>query len=147
LNRETVCQNSGRTSRGVESAAEEGQWDDQQQRYNLELFEVLGPDADDEAEEAECDGGKDQEEQHQEGMLDREVHEQVGGDQDDQTQYQGLGGGGADVADHHFQVGHRGGEDFVDVAGEPGKKMPKEALVTLWVRSMSMIRPGTMKAP
>jgi len=28
-----------------------------------------------------------------------------------------------------------------------GKKMPKDAFDTLWVSRLSMIRPGTMKAP
>src|SRR5258708_27409537 len=40
----------------IEAAAQERQRRDDEQRHDLQLFEPVGPDADDEAEQAEADG-------------------------------------------------------------------------------------------
>src|SRR5690606_39305738 len=70
----------------VERAAEKDEWRDQQHGDELQLLEVIRPDADDEAEEAEGDCRQHQEEKHQEGVLDLERHKEMRSRKDDQAQ-------------------------------------------------------------
>ena len=58
----------------------------------------------------------DQEPGHPDRMLDLERHEQPRRREDDQTQHDRLGGGGADVADDDFQIGDRRRQHLVDRA-------------------------------
>src|ERR1022692_4454766 len=70
----------------IEAASPEGKRGDDQQRHELQLFEAVGPDADDEADEAERYRRQHEEEDHPERVLDAQRHEESGGRQDDQPQ-------------------------------------------------------------
>ena len=105
----------------IKGAAEKGQRRDQQGRHEGELFEALGPDADDEAEQAEGQAGQHQERQHDERMLDMERHEKGGGCEDDQAEHDRLGRRRADKADHHLHRGDGCRKQLVDRAGEFGE--------------------------
>jgi len=48
---------------------------DDEERYGLELLETVGPDPDDEANEAEGHRGQHEEEDHPERMLDPQRHQ------------------------------------------------------------------------
>ena len=102
----------------VEAAAEEGQRRHHQQRHQLQLLEVVRPDADDEAEQAEGHRGEQQERQHPQRMLDLERHEQPRGDQDDQAQDDRLARRRAHVAGDDLEWRHRRRQDLVDRAHE-----------------------------
>ena len=74
----------------VERPAEEHERRDDQQRHQLQLFEVARPDSDDEAQQREADAGQHKERQHPERMLDLEIDEEERGDEDDQADEQAL---------------------------------------------------------
>ncbi len=102
----------------IERAAEEGQRSDDQHRDHLQLLEVVGPDADHEAEQAEGEGDQHQECQHPDRMLDAQRHEEGGGCQDDEADHDRFRRRGADVADDDLQGRDGGREDLVDGADE-----------------------------
>ncbi len=57
-----------------------------EQRHQLQLLEVVRPDAEDEAEQAEAHRGQQQEAHHPQRVLDAQRHEEGGGDEDDQAE-------------------------------------------------------------
>src|SRR3546814_3456402 len=67
------------------------------------LLEPLGPDADDEAEQAECDRGQQQEGDHRHRMRDMQRYEQRGGREEDQHEHHRFGCRRADEAHHHLE--------------------------------------------
>src|SRR5579872_5271164 len=116
-----VEQRDGAPARGqhvdrIEAAAEESQRRHDQHRNHLQLFESVGPDADDEAEQAEGDRRQDQEREHQERMMNVQRHEQARGCENYQTEHDRFGGGCADIAEHDFEIGNRRRKDFIDGA-------------------------------
>ena len=68
---------------GIEGAAEERQRRQHEHRYGLQLLEAVGPDADDEAEQAERHGDQYEKGEHPDGMRDLERYEQARRGQDD----------------------------------------------------------------
>src|SRR5207253_5779492 len=90
----------------IEAASQKGQRSDDQQWYELQLFETVGPDADDEADETERYRREHEKENHPQRMRDSERHEQSGGRQDDETEDDRLGRSGADVAHHDLEIGN-----------------------------------------
>src|SRR5699024_1379462 len=100
----------------IEGAAKENERRDQQHRYELQFLEVIGPDTDDEAEQAEGHGCQYQEEEHQDGMLDLQRHEEVGSGEDDQAENDGFGGSSASIAYDDFEEGDGSGQYLVDGA-------------------------------
>jgi hypothetical protein len=71
---------------GIEAAAQEGERRDDQRRDELQLLEAVGPDADDETQQAEGHRRQHQEQQHEAGCIDPHRHEQRRGRQDDEAQ-------------------------------------------------------------
>jgi glutathione S-transferase len=102
----------------VEGAAKEHERRDDQERHELQLLEIVGPDAQDEAQQREADTGQHQKQQHHQRRLDPHLHEQGRGRQDDHADGKGLGRGGSDIADHDLDEGDRRREMFVDRADE-----------------------------
>src|SRR5690606_2424307 len=70
----------------VEAATQEHQRRDHQERHELQLLEIVRPDADDEAEEAEGHRRQHEKERHQQRMLDVKRYEQAGRRKDDGAQ-------------------------------------------------------------
>jgi hypothetical protein len=103
---------------GIEGAAEEGERRDHQQGHQLQLLEIVGPDPDDEAEQAEGHRREHQENHHPDGVGDLDRHEQVRRGQDDQGENRRFGRRRADIAydDLHRRNGRR--HQLVDRAGE-----------------------------
>ena len=64
------------------------------------------------------DGHQQQEQQHQQRVLDADVDEQIGGGEDDQGDDHRLGRRRADVAEHRLERRQRRRQDLVDRAGE-----------------------------
>ena len=81
----------------------------------------LGPNADDEAKQAERDRGQRQEGDHPKGMVDAHRHEQRRGRENDEPDADRLGRRGADIGDDRLDRGHRRREELEDRAGEFGK--------------------------
>src|SRR6267154_3449175 len=106
---------------GVEAAAEKGERRDDQERYGLELLETVSPDADDEADEAECHRGQHEEEDHPEGMLDPERHQQRRRREDDEAEDDRLGRGRPDITHRDLEIGDRCRQQLVNRPGELGK--------------------------
>ena len=104
----------------IEAAAQEGQRRDDHQWHDLQLLEAVGPDAEDEAQQAEGQRGQHQEAQHPHRMGDGEVDEQPRRAQHQQPEQDRLAGRGADIAEHDLQRRHRRRQQFVDRAGELG---------------------------
>src|ERR1044072_773699 len=104
----------------IESAAEEGERGHDQHRDELDLLEILPPDADDEAEQAEGDRDQDQEGRHPQRMIDADRHEEGGGGKDDEAEHDRFGRRRADIADHRLERRDRRREQLVDGAGELG---------------------------
>src|SRR6185312_10779531 len=102
----------------VETAAEEGQRRHDQQGHELQLLEIVRPDADDEAEQAERHRGQHQEREHPQRMLDPERYEQPRRGEDDQAERHGFGRRRAHVAGHDLKCRYRRREDLVDRAHE-----------------------------
>src|SRR5436305_8804673 len=75
----------------IEGAAEKRQGLNDQQRYDLQLLETIGPDAEDETEQAEAHRGQYEERDHPERMCDMQWHEQPGGRECDQPKDDRLG--------------------------------------------------------
>src|SRR2546430_785397 len=101
--------------------AQEGERGDDQQGHELQLLEAVGPDADDEAEQAEGHCGQQEKHEHPGRMGDAQRHEQARRGEDDKPQDHRLGRGRADVARHDLEIRDRRRQDLVDRAGEPGK--------------------------
>ena len=110
----------GQHADAVERAAEEGQRRDHQQRHDLQFLEAVGPQANDEAEQAEGDGGEDQEADHPDRVVDVVRHEGARRQQDQRAQQQALARGRAHVAQQHLDPAHRRAQQFVDRAGPFG---------------------------
>src|SRR3954452_19040271 len=91
----------------VEAAAEEGQRRHDEERYELQLLEAVGPDADDEAEQAERHRRDDEEEGHPERMRDLQRHEQRRGRQNDEAEDDRLRRRRADIGEHDLEIRHR----------------------------------------
>src|SRR3954471_3139218 len=106
----------------IEGAAEEGQRSPDQHRNELDLFEILAPDADDEAEQAEGDRDQHKERRHPEWVDDLDRHEKGGGGEDDEAEHDRLGRSRADIADHRLERRDRRRKQFVDRAGELGEE-------------------------
>ena len=102
----------------IEAAAEERQRRENEQRNDLQLLEALGPQPDDEAEQAEGRRGQDQERQHPDRMRDLDRHEQAGGGEDDEAEDDRLGGGRADIAEHDLERRYRRRQNLEDRADE-----------------------------
>src|SRR5438105_12794737 len=102
----------------VERATQKGERRDDEQGDELELLEAIGPDADDEAKEAEGRRGENEEGEHPHRVGDAQRHEEGGGDEDDDAEDDRLRRRGADVADDDLEGRDRRGEDFVNGAGE-----------------------------
>uniref|UniRef100_A0A0N4ZJL2 LigA n=1 Tax=Parastrongyloides trichosuri TaxID=131310 RepID=A0A0N4ZJL2_PARTI len=102
----------------IEGPAEEGQRRHDQHGDHLQLFEILRPDADDEAEQAEGRGDQDQEGQHPEGVQYLQRHEQGRRRQNDQAQHRRLGRRRPDIGDDDLQRTDGRRQDFIDGAGE-----------------------------
>ena len=61
----------------VKGTAEEGQRGDDHHRDDLQLLEIVSPQADDETEQAEADGGQQQKAEHPERMQDFVINKQT----------------------------------------------------------------------
>src|SRR5262249_10107094 len=83
----------------VETAAQKRQRGHHHQRHDLQLFPPIGPDADDEAEEAESHGGQQQRGHHPERVSDAEGDEQPRGEQDDGAEDDRFGCGRTYITD------------------------------------------------
>src|SRR5690554_693189 len=105
---------------GIEGAAQEYQRRDDHHRHNLQLLETVSPDADDETEQAEGDGGQYQEREHPEWMQNRVIDEQPCGGQDDKPENDSLGGRRPDIAEHDLEIGDRRRQYLIDGSGELG---------------------------
>src|SRR3546814_11490241 len=60
-------------------------WGDDQKRHQLQFFKIVGPYADNETEQAECDGSKRQKQHHDHGMIDMQWNEQARRGQNDRA--------------------------------------------------------------
>src|SRR5919112_418282 len=107
---------------GVEAAAEKDQGRNDKERHELQLLEALGPDTEDEAEEAEGEGREHEEQDHQERVRDLKRHEQARRGQDDQAENDRLGRCRPDVTDDDLDVGDGSRQDLVDSAREFGEE-------------------------
>src|SRR5581483_6784900 len=92
---------------GIESAAEKRERRDDQHGNELQLLEILRPDADDEAEQAEGHRGQHQKRDHPERMEHDDRHEHRRRREYDQAEDDGFGRCRADVGENDFQIGHR----------------------------------------
>ena len=92
-----------------------------EQRHDLQFLEAVGPQPENEAEQAEAERGQHQERQHPERMRDPDRHEQARGRQDDEAEHDRLGRRRADIAEHDLERRHRRRENFVDGADEARK--------------------------
>src|SRR5215212_9382586 len=106
----------------VETAAEEDQGRDDQERYDLQLLDVVGPDADNETEETESNRGEREKRDHPQRMVYLYRYEQARSGEDDKAYHHGLGRRRPNVADHDLDEGDRCGENLVDGAGELGEE-------------------------
>src|SRR6185437_9486526 len=102
----------------IEGAAEKRQRRDEQQRNDLQFLEAVRPDADDEAEQAEGDGGEQHEDHHPQRMGDVQGDEQNRGCEDDDGKDDGFCRRRADEAEHDFEKRHGRRQDLVDRADE-----------------------------
>ncbi len=102
----------------VEGATQEGERRDDQQRHHLQLLEAIGPDADDEADQAECHRCQHQEADHRQWVSHLQWHEQPRRGQDDQAEQDRLAGRRAHVAQHRLDPADRGRQELVDRSAE-----------------------------
>src|SRR5215203_4791624 len=106
----------------VEAAAEEDQGRDDEQRHDLQLLDVVGPDPDNEAEEAEGNRREHEERDHPQRMIYPDRHEESRGGQDDHPDHHGLGRCGPNVAYDDLDVGDGRGENLIDSPRELGEE-------------------------
>ena len=102
----------------IEGAAEKGERRHDQHRNELQLLPAARPDAQNESEQAEGQGGHQQECDHPDRVQDVDGDEQRRGREDHQTEDHRLGRRRAHVGDDDFRIGDRRRQQFVDRADE-----------------------------
>src|SRR3990167_4040087 len=102
----------------IKTAPQERKRSDYHQRHHLELLEAVRPDSDYKPEEAEGDGGEEEEPRHPERVQNRVGDEQARRRQYERSQYDGFRGGRAHVTDQDLYVGDRRRQHLVNCARE-----------------------------
>src|SRR5208283_4003099 len=104
----------------IESSPQKGQRRDDHQGDDLQLFEAVGPNAEDETQQAEGDRNQEKKRACPNWVQDFERNEDPRGRKDQQAENDRFGRGRADEAKQKFEDRHRRGEQFVDGSGKAG---------------------------